>query len=214
MSGGLLASALLRETGKPVSTEQAEQLQRCHAEAYARQAAQVRPLPGARDLLAFLTKANVPWAIATSGRSDPARQTLQVPNIGPEVPVVTRRPGTAGETRSRPVSWLPLSVESGHPQDPWWSETVCGICWLRGAQEHLGLVYFQEATDRMNLNVPGHVVLTRSRTICCNTWMRLVFAWGVSNAGHAPPLRRSYESLPLGADPILRALSLAISLSL
>lgn len=90
MSGGLLASALLRETGKPVSTEQAEQLQRCHAEAYARQAAQVRPLPGARDLLAFLTKAEVPWAIATSGRSDSARQTLQVLNIGPEVPVVTR----------------------------------------------------------------------------------------------------------------------------
>ena len=90
MSGGLLASALLRETGKPVSPETAEQLQRRHAEAYARRVAQVRPLPGARDLLAFLTKADVPWAIATSGRNDSTQQTLQVLNVGPEVPVVTR----------------------------------------------------------------------------------------------------------------------------
>jgi HAD superfamily hydrolase (TIGR01549 family) len=90
MSGGLLANALLRETGMPVSTEQADQLQRCHAEAFARLAGQVRPLPGARDLLAFLTKAKIPWAIATSGRSDSAQQTLKLLDVGPEVPVVTR----------------------------------------------------------------------------------------------------------------------------
>ena len=57
MSGGLFASALLRETGKPVTAEQAEELQQRHAEAYARQAEQVQPLPGAKELLAFLTKA-------------------------------------------------------------------------------------------------------------------------------------------------------------
>src|SRR5712671_5643793 len=57
MSGGLMANALLRETGLAVSSEQAEQLQRCHAEAYARQVAQVRPLPGAVDLLASLNNA-------------------------------------------------------------------------------------------------------------------------------------------------------------
>src|SRR5256885_8675546 len=47
MSGGLLVNALLRETGRQVSTEQAEKLQRSHAEAYARLADQVRPLPRA-----------------------------------------------------------------------------------------------------------------------------------------------------------------------
>src|SRR5438874_12663109 len=56
MSGGLFASALLRETGKPVTPEQAQLLQRYHAEAYSRLAAHVRPLPGARELLKFLTK--------------------------------------------------------------------------------------------------------------------------------------------------------------
>jgi HAD superfamily hydrolase (TIGR01509 family) len=90
MSGGLLVNALLRETGRAVTTEQAEQLQRAHAAAYARLAAQVRPLPGARDLLAFLTKAGVPWAIATSGKSDFARGAIRSLGVGPGVPIVTR----------------------------------------------------------------------------------------------------------------------------
>jgi HAD superfamily hydrolase (TIGR01549 family) len=90
MSGGLFASALLRETGKPVTIEQAEELQRRHAEAYARQAAQVRPLPGAKELLAFLTKAEIPWAIATSGKTESARHALKLLELRPDVPVITR----------------------------------------------------------------------------------------------------------------------------
>jgi HAD superfamily hydrolase (TIGR01549 family) len=90
MSGGLMASALLRETGREVSAEQAETLQRCHAEAYARLVDQVRPLPGAKELLAFLANSRVPWAIATSGRSDFAQKTLRILEIGPDAPVITR----------------------------------------------------------------------------------------------------------------------------
>src|SRR5437879_7575709 len=48
MSGGLFVQALLRETGHQVTTAEAARLQRLHAAAYARQVAQVRPLPGAR----------------------------------------------------------------------------------------------------------------------------------------------------------------------
>lgn len=90
MSGGLFANALLRETGHAVTLEQAEQLQRFHAEAYQRQIAQVRPLRGALEILAFLSKQGVPWAIATSGRSDFAHQTLELLELSPEVPVITR----------------------------------------------------------------------------------------------------------------------------
>ncbi|TMA11526.1 MAG: HAD family hydrolase [Deltaproteobacteria bacterium] len=90
MSGGLLAHALLRETGHRVTAEEAGRLQKTHSEAYARQVAQVRPLPGARELLAYLSKISVPWAIATSGRLESARPTLRVLGVGPEVPVVTR----------------------------------------------------------------------------------------------------------------------------
>src|SRR3954449_8830187 len=51
MSGGLMANAILRETGHVLSTEEASRLLRLHAEAYARLAGQVRPLPGARELV-------------------------------------------------------------------------------------------------------------------------------------------------------------------
>src|SRR3989475_12064462 len=49
MSGGLFVHALFRETGRELKPEQAVQIRRAHAEAYARQVSQVRPLPGARS---------------------------------------------------------------------------------------------------------------------------------------------------------------------
>jgi beta-phosphoglucomutase-like phosphatase (HAD superfamily) len=61
-----------------------------HAEAYGRQAAQIRPLPGARELLTYLWKTRIPFAIATSGRLESARSTLQVLGVHPDVPVITR----------------------------------------------------------------------------------------------------------------------------
>src|ERR1700692_698434 len=54
MSGGLFVNALLRETGRPLGTEEAANIQRWHAEAYARMVTQIRPLPGAQELLAHL----------------------------------------------------------------------------------------------------------------------------------------------------------------
>ncbi len=90
MSGGLMANAILRETGHTVSSAEAARLLGLHAEAYARLANLVRPLPGARELLQYLTKASVPWAIATSARLEVARPTLEQLGIGPDVPIVTR----------------------------------------------------------------------------------------------------------------------------
>lgn len=90
MSGGLMAHAILRETGHAVTPEEAARLLQLHAEAYARLAATVRPLPGARDLLAYLTRARIPWAVATSSRIDSARPTLEALGVPGDVPVVTR----------------------------------------------------------------------------------------------------------------------------
>ena len=90
MSGGLLVNALLRETGCNLTAEDVARLQRFHREAYARLVVQVRPLPGARELLAYLTQAKVPWAIATSGRLESAAPTLDMLGIGPDAHVVTR----------------------------------------------------------------------------------------------------------------------------
>jgi HAD superfamily hydrolase (TIGR01509 family) len=90
MSGGLLVHALLRETGRQMTSSEITNLQRLHSEAYERQAKQVRPLPGARELLSYLRGAGVPWAIATSGRLQSARPALDILGIGPDVTVVTR----------------------------------------------------------------------------------------------------------------------------
>ena len=90
MSGGLFVNALLRETGHTVSAEEAERLQRLHGEAFSRYASQVRPLPGASELLSYLSKAGVPWAVATSGRLESAKLSLQLLGITDEVPVITR----------------------------------------------------------------------------------------------------------------------------
>ena len=87
MSGGLFVNALLRETGRPVTPEQTTRLRQYHAEAYAKLVGQVRPLPGARALLEYLTK---PWAIATSGWLESAGPAVEMLGVGADVPVVTR----------------------------------------------------------------------------------------------------------------------------
>jgi HAD superfamily hydrolase (TIGR01549 family) len=90
MSGGLFASALARETGQELSADQAEQVKKLHTEAYLRRAPQVRPLPGAKELLRYLTAMKVPWAIATSGYLESAGPIMRLLEIPDGVPIVTR----------------------------------------------------------------------------------------------------------------------------
>jgi HAD superfamily hydrolase (TIGR01549 family) len=91
MSGGLLTNMLLRETGLEIDSDRIERLQRLHTQAYIRLSAQVQPLPGARELLVYLTRAKIPWAIATSGRMETARPALEALGIPLDhIPIVTR----------------------------------------------------------------------------------------------------------------------------
>ena len=92
MSGGLFVNALLREMGQAsVPREQAERARQYHAEAYARLVNQVRPLPGARELLAYLTEREVAWAIATSGWLASARPALEMLGVvDGDAPIITR----------------------------------------------------------------------------------------------------------------------------
>ena len=91
MSGGLFTNMLLRETGAELDPARIDRLQRLHAEAYKRYSPQIRPLPGARELLDALTNGGIPWAIATSGRIDTAGPVIE--RLGVDLsrtPVVTR----------------------------------------------------------------------------------------------------------------------------
>ncbi|MGE5522770.1 MAG: HAD family hydrolase [Rhodospirillaceae bacterium] len=91
MSGGLFTHQLLRETGFEITEDMVERLRVHHAAAYRRHVHNVRPLPGARALLTWLSDNDIPWAIATSGRMETAAINLAALGVDPErVPVVTR----------------------------------------------------------------------------------------------------------------------------
>jgi HAD superfamily hydrolase (TIGR01509 family) len=91
MSGGLFTHQLLREIGIEISAERVKRLRDAHADAYRRQAGQIRPLPGARELLDWLSEAGISWAIATSGRMETAEVNLASLGVDPKrTPVVTR----------------------------------------------------------------------------------------------------------------------------
>ena len=92
MSGGLMANILLRESGRRTrrSARAAPARPAC-ARPTAHGAADMRPLPGARELLAQLDAAGCPWAIATSGRLETAGPVLEMLGVDPRrVPVITR----------------------------------------------------------------------------------------------------------------------------
>lgn len=93
MSGGLFTRMLLRETGQEISEERRTRLYDAHATAFNRLHLQggVKPLPGARELLAYLTAEGIPWAIATSAQLRTAIHNLEALGVDPsKVPVVTR----------------------------------------------------------------------------------------------------------------------------
>ena len=83
-------SALLRETGRSLSQADIDRLQQAHAAQYRAQLDSVTALPGARELLAFLTDAGVRWAIATSGYAATARPALALLGLAEDTPMVTR----------------------------------------------------------------------------------------------------------------------------
>jgi HAD superfamily hydrolase (TIGR01509 family) len=90
MSGGLFIKALEREVGRAVADAEAARLRAAHADAYLRRLPDVRPLPGARELLGALTAMSVPWAIATSGSDRTARPALALLGVAADSPLITR----------------------------------------------------------------------------------------------------------------------------
>ena len=90
MSGGLFVNALARELDTELDREILDRLPMLHTDAYIRHFHSVRPLPGAVELLETLTEHRVPWAIATSGVERSAKLALELLELDPQTPVVTR----------------------------------------------------------------------------------------------------------------------------
>jgi HAD superfamily hydrolase (TIGR01509 family) len=90
MSGGLLVNALSREVNRKLSRKESERLIQLHSERFKPYAETVRLLPGARELLRYLTRHKVKWAIATSGLLKPAKRSLAMLDVPSDVPIITR----------------------------------------------------------------------------------------------------------------------------
>jgi len=113
MSGGLLADSLARETGRELSEKEAAKLKRTHARLFAAQVRDVRPLPGALDLVRHLTKMRVAWAVATSGALASARPLLKLVNLPADVPVITR--DDVAHAKPNPDLWIAAAARLGVP---------------------------------------------------------------------------------------------------
>jgi HAD superfamily hydrolase (TIGR01549 family) len=81
MSGGLFTSILARETGIEPDPARLARILRRHHEIYVEHIDEVVALPGARELLQALSAAKLPWAIATSGRMETARVSIELLGI-------------------------------------------------------------------------------------------------------------------------------------
>jgi HAD superfamily hydrolase (TIGR01509 family) len=115
MSGGLFLDALLRETGRRFGPDEAAAVRRTHAAAFARLVGAVKPLPGARELLKYLTNGKVQWAIATSGWLDSARPMLEMLDVPDGVPVITR--DQVEHAKPDPDLFLAAAARLGAPID-------------------------------------------------------------------------------------------------
>jgi HAD superfamily hydrolase (TIGR01509 family) len=80
----------LREIDRNVTEAQARKIQKLHAEAYKHYAKEIRLLPGSRDLLKYLSDAEVPWAIATSSKRETAQPVLKLLGVTQKDIVITR----------------------------------------------------------------------------------------------------------------------------
>jgi HAD superfamily hydrolase (TIGR01509 family) len=65
-------------------------LEQLHSEFYGRRSGEIKPLPGASELLDHLSQSEVPWAIATSGKMDATRPILNMLKLESTATVITR----------------------------------------------------------------------------------------------------------------------------
>jgi HAD superfamily hydrolase (TIGR01549 family) len=88
LSGKLLVKAIAREQHRAVSNADIEKLSEQHAKLFHQLAPASSPLPGAVQLLAYLAESKIPHGIATSGKPDEIKGTLQGLSLTPDTIVV------------------------------------------------------------------------------------------------------------------------------
>ena len=107
MSGGLITKAAAHEVGRDLADDEVERLQQRHGEIYKSLMPDRHPLPGALDLLRHLREAKIKHGIATSGKRQDAKPSLDVLLLPDDMVVIDR---TAVE-RAKPEPDLFLACQ-------------------------------------------------------------------------------------------------------
>ena len=115
MSGGLFARGVAREVGRALDDDEVEAVQRRHGELFRELQPERRPLPGAVDLLRYLTEARIPWGIATSGRRPEIDASLEALGVGADAVVVER--GHVARAKPEPDLFLAAAERVGLAAD-------------------------------------------------------------------------------------------------
>lgn len=90
MSGKSLIRQILREHPDDSASDlDLDALEKKHDTEFKKAGIDAAPLPGAKDLLKFLTGRKIRWAIATTGSQEQTKHLLQKLNLPSNAPVVT-----------------------------------------------------------------------------------------------------------------------------
>lgn len=89
MSGRLMLRSIFKEMGRKISESRIDHLERLHKKRFERELPSIRLLPGARELLRYLSGVRVRWAIATSGDKETVGKMIKPLHIPSGIPVIT-----------------------------------------------------------------------------------------------------------------------------
>jgi beta-phosphoglucomutase-like phosphatase (HAD superfamily) len=78
MSGNLIFRSCMRESGRQLSSEEIEHVDKLHSDASLRRVSEVHPLRDASELLSTFSKLSVPFAIGASGKRGHAQPSLDL----------------------------------------------------------------------------------------------------------------------------------------
>jgi HAD superfamily hydrolase (TIGR01549 family) len=89
MSGKLMLRTVSKELGRRLSQPQTERLEASHKRRFERRLKFIRVLPGACELIKYLTRVGVRWAIATGGDQRTVNRMIQALHVPSRTPIIT-----------------------------------------------------------------------------------------------------------------------------
>jgi HAD superfamily hydrolase (TIGR01509 family) len=89
MGGPFLVRSIFNEIGRKTNDGEVKRLDDLHGKNFEKRVPALQLLPGARDLVAHLSKSNVRWAIATSGDEETVHRMLRPLKVPARIPIVT-----------------------------------------------------------------------------------------------------------------------------